>query len=87
MSCAEARAGRELFFRSGGRMMAAPIEPGLTFTSGTAQVLFEGQFAPTYDVTADGRFLMVRDEQQADPAQLRFVLNWFEELKRAAPPN
>jgi eukaryotic-like serine/threonine-protein kinase len=79
--------GRELFFRSGGRMMAAPIEPGLTFTSGTAQVLFEGQFAPTYDVTADGRFLMVRDEQQADPMQLRFVLNWFEELKRAAPPN
>jgi Tol biopolymer transport system component len=79
--------GRELFFRSGGRMMAAPIEPGLTFTSGTAQVLFEGQFAPTYDVTADGRFLMVRDEQQADLTQLRFVLNWFEELKRAAPPN
>ncbi len=79
--------GRELFFRSGGRMMAAPIQPGLTFASGTAQVLFEGQFAPPYDVNADGRFLMVRDEQQADPTQLRFVLNWFVELKRAAPPN
>jgi hypothetical protein len=68
-------------------MMAAPIEPGQTFASGTASVLFEGLYAPPYDVAADGRFLMVRDELQADPTQLRFVLNWFEELKRAAPPN
>ena len=79
------RDGRELFFRAGGRVMAAPIEPGPTFASGTARVLFEGRYAPQYDVTADGRFLMVRDEQQADPTQLRFVLNWFEELKRLAP--
>ena len=45
------RNGRELFFRAGDRMMAAPIEPGPTFASGTARVLFEGQYAPRYDVT------------------------------------
>ena len=79
------RNGRELFFRAGDRMMAAPIEPGPAFASGTARVLFEGQYAPWYDVTPDGRFLMVRDEQPADPTHLRFVLNWTEELKRLAP--
>ena len=46
--------------------------------------LFEGQYAPWYDVAPDGRFLMVRDEQQGDTMQLRFVLNWLEELKRLA---
>jgi Tol biopolymer transport system component len=78
------RNGRELFFRAGGGMMAVPIEPGSTFTSGTARVLFEGQYAPWYDVAPDGRFLMVRDEQQGDTIELRFVLNWLEELKRLA---
>ena len=78
------RNGGELFFRAGGGMMAVPIEPGSTFTSGTARVLFEGQYAPWYDVAPDGRFLMVRDEQQGDTIQLRFVLNWLEELKRLA---
>jgi eukaryotic-like serine/threonine-protein kinase len=79
------RDGRQLFFRAGGQVMAAPIEPGPTFASGTARVLFEGQFAPPYDVTADGRFLMVRDEQQGDATQLRFVLNWFTELQQRVP--
>jgi hypothetical protein len=53
-------------------------------TATTARVLFEGQYAPWYDVAPDGRFLMVRDEQQGDTMQLRFVLNWLEELKRLA---
>lgn len=47
------RNGRELFFRSGNRMMAAPVAPGPTFTAGTPRVLFEGQYAPPYDVTPD----------------------------------
>jgi hypothetical protein len=65
--------------------MAVPIEPGPTFpTRGTARVVVDGQFAPPYDVAADGRFLMVRDEPQGDPTQLRLVQNWFEELKRLA---
>ena len=37
-----------------------------------------------YDVDSEGRFLMVKDEEQ--PAnQINVVLNWFEELKRLVP--
>jgi serine/threonine protein kinase len=81
------RNGRELFFRSGTRMMAAPIQPGATFTMGAAHVLFDGQYAPPYDVTADGSFLMVRDELQGDPTHLRLVLNWLDDVKRRLPAN
>jgi len=81
------RNGRELLFRSGNRMMAAPIQPGVTFATGAPRVLFEGQYAPPYDVTADGAFLMVRDEQLADPTHLRLVLNWFDDVKRRLPVN
>ena len=64
------RNGRELFFRSGIRMMAAPIQTGVTFATGAPRVLFEGQYAPPYDVTADGAFLMVRDEELPERSQL-----------------
>jgi hypothetical protein len=39
-----------------------------------------GITTPNYDVTPDGRFLMLRREAQA--GHLRLVLNWTEELKR-----
>ena len=43
-----------------------------------------------YDMTADGRFLMVFPSDQgavADPTrlQINIVLNWFEELKERVP--
>jgi hypothetical protein len=41
-----------------------------------------------YDVSRDGRFLMVRGpEGPPSPpvTQMVLVLNWFEELKRLAP--
>lgn len=79
------RSGRELFFRAGPRVIVTSVAPGLTFTAGTPPLLFEGQYAPPYDVGPDGRFLMVRDEQPPDRTQLRFVLNWMEEVRRALP--
>jgi hypothetical protein len=39
-----------------------------------------GTTTANYDVTADGRFLMLRRE--AGGGHLRIVLNWTEELKR-----
>ena len=75
--------GRELFFRAGPRMIAAAVTPGPSFTAATPRVLFEGQYPPPYDIAPDGRFLMVRDEQPAERSQLRFVLNWVEELTGA----
>jgi Tol biopolymer transport system component len=40
----------------------------------------QGTSIANYDVTADGRFIMLRREP--DAAKVRAVLNWTEELKR-----
>jgi serine/threonine-protein kinase len=73
--------GKQLFFRLGPRMFATAVTPGPTFVAAAPRVLFEGQYPPPYDVAPDGRFLMVRDEQLAERSQLRFVLNWLDELR------
>ena len=87
--------GRELFYRSGDKMMAVDIATQPSFTAGKPRVLFEGRYVPTpatspnYDVSPDGqRFLMLKpSEQEASaPTQINVVLNWFEELKRRVPP-
>jgi serine/threonine-protein kinase len=86
--------GRELFYRSGDKMMAVDIATQPSFTAGKPRTLFEGQYEPTpltspnYDVSLDGqRFLMVKaSEQEQAATQINVVLNWFEELKRRVPP-
>jgi Tol biopolymer transport system component len=86
--------GRELFYRSGGKMMAVDIATQPGFSAGKPRVLFEGQYQPTpatfpnYDVSPDGqRFLMLKASESAEtaPTQINVVLNWFEELKRRVP--
>jgi Tol biopolymer transport system component len=86
--------GRELFYRSGDKMMAVDIATHPSFTAGKPRVLFQGRYEPTpgttpnYDVSPDGqRFLMLKpDEQEGSaPTQINVVLNWFEELKRRVP--
>jgi serine/threonine protein kinase len=85
--------GRELFYRSGRRMMAVEISRAPQFAPGKPRVLFEGQYAkaptyPDYDVSPDGqRFLMVKEvEQELNPvSQIIVVQNWFEEVKRRVP--
>jgi Tol biopolymer transport system component len=89
------RNGRELFYRSGKKMMAVEIVTKPSFSPGTPKVLFEGQYqslptisTPNYDVSPDGqRFLMLKpvEQVQAAPTQINVVLNWFEELKRRVP--
>ena len=85
--------GRELFYRSGDKMMAVDIATQPSFTAGKPRMLFEGPYEPTwatnpnYDVSADGqRFLMVKaSEQEQASTQINVVQNWFEELKRRVP--
>jgi serine/threonine-protein kinase len=86
--------GRELFYRSGDKMMAVDIATQPSFSVGKPRMLFEGQYQPTpvtfpnYDVSPDGqRFLMLKpsEQSQAAPTQINVVLNWFEELKRRVP--
>jgi hypothetical protein len=85
--------GRELFYRSGDKMMAVDIATQPSFTAGRPRMLFQGQYepspftAPNYDVSADGqRFLMVKaSEQEQAATQIDVVLNWFEELRQRVP--
>jgi Tol biopolymer transport system component len=86
--------GRELFYRSGNRMMAVQVATQPAFSAARPTMLFEGEYlaspfpqtGTTYDVTRDGqRFLMVKDVEQTSTTQINVVVNWFEELKRLVP--
>jgi len=90
------RNGRELFYRSGTRMMAVDVATQPTFSVGKPRTLFEGQYASSqfpltgfaYDVSPDGqRFLMIEGTggQGTSSAEINVVLNWSEELKRRVP--
>ena len=91
-----AKDGRELFYRSGDKMMAVTIGArGDQLEAGTPTLLFEGQFAVStvsggdawYDVSPDGkRFLMLKNEETpSSSASIVVVQNWTTELKRLAP--
>ena len=85
--------GRELFYRSGNRMMAVSVQTEPSFSVGKPRVLFEGSYVTTqfgpgrqyYDISPDGQqFVMIKEARQP---QINVVLNWFEELKRLVPTN
>jgi hypothetical protein len=89
------RDGRELFFRSGPRMMAVAVSAtgGLQFSA--PKLLFERPYATgdrevvglDYDLAPDGRFLMIKpspDEFRLN-SSVNVVLNWIEEVKQRAP--
>jgi Tol biopolymer transport system component len=87
--------GRELFYRSGDKMMAVDIVAQPSFAAGKPRMLFQGPYerspatSPNYDVSPDGqRFLMLKPANTGEsaPTQINVVLNWFEELKRRVPP-
>jgi len=93
LSPAWSRDGAKLYYRDGDRMMVVEVSAGRTFTQAQPRLLFESPSylatTPTraYDVTPDGRFLMVTRAQQApQPAtRINVVLNWFEELRERVP--
>ena len=86
--------GRELFYRSGSKMMAVDVDTRSGFSALKPRLLFEGPYLltggsfPNYDVSPDGqRFLMLKpaESQTSAPNQINVVLNWFEELKQKIP--
>ena len=83
--------GSELFYRASNRMMAVSVKTDSGFTYGTPQTLFVGPYRDrdgrTYDVAADGRFLMVSGVTAADarPPEINVVINWFQELTERVP--
>jgi serine/threonine-protein kinase len=83
--------GREIFYRSGDKMMVVSVSTGRAPTLSAPTLLFETPYAfgagvtiPNYDISADGRrFVMVKEDSNA--SRLNVVINWFEELKRLVP--
>lgn len=78
--------------------MAARVEAGTgAWRAGPPARVLETRYYPgegtgfygrTYDVAADGRFLMLKEEAVGDytpPQHLEVELNWFEEVKRLVP--
>jgi len=82
------RGGREIYYRSGQHVVAVSFDgSGAEPTLGTPKALFRDDYEfgtgisiPNYDVTPDGRFVMLRRDPSA--GKLRLVVNWTEELKR-----
>ena len=93
------RDGKELFYRSGDKMMKVDIEvvageTGMELNAGTPQELFKRQFfrayvesvaGLSYDLDSDGRFIMIQEDEESTATDSHVVLNWFEELKRLVP--
>ena len=83
--------GREIFYRSGNKMMVVDVSSTPDVTLSSPRLLFEQRYAfgagitiANYDVTRDGqRFVMVKDE--AGSGRLSVVLNWFSDLSRFTP--
>ena len=74
-------------------MMVVKVTSEPDFDVGAPELLFElsdvivpgSNLGRNYDVSDDGRFLMIKRSDDAKD-QLIVVHNWFEELKRLAPP-
>ena len=86
--------GDELFFISAEAMMAVPVTARTEeLVIGTARKLFADRYVMKgpghtgYDVSRDGRFLMVKPDTTAPPpaaptsSSLMVVLNWLEEVR------
>ena len=79
--------GKELFYRSGRRMMAVDISTTPEFKAGAPHPLFEASFGPAtrgraWDVTRDGkRFIVSSVTDQESGGRLNVVLNWTAALR------
>jgi Tol biopolymer transport system component len=82
------RTAREIFYRTGQRIMAVTFDPSRAQPAfGKPAVLFPDEYdfgqgisIANYDVTRDGRFIMLR--RGTHGSSLRVVIHWTEELKR-----
>ena len=85
--------GKELFYiRSDDTLMAASIRASsTTIDVGTTRPVFQSAFQGViqglasltpYDVTADGRFLVLRDVDEPLPPAITLIINWPAALKK-----
>ena len=82
------RNNRQIYYRTGRQIVAATLDAsGAEPVFGTPVPLFTddydfgaGTSIANYDVTADGRFIMIR--RGVNGGKLHVVINWTEELKQ-----
>jgi Tol biopolymer transport system component len=88
------RDGKELFYRSGAKMMSVAVRPGSANPFGKPVTIFEkgGLYSEPnlerrlYDVAPDGtRFVMLRAITVGSPPQLRVLTGWTELARQAKP--
>ncbi len=85
------RTGHEIYYRNDRHMVAVSVDTsGAEPIFGSPTPLFADEYdfglgtsIPNYDVTSDGRFIML--QRSANGGTLRLVINWAEELKRLVP--
>lgn len=86
--------GSEIYYRSGGKMMAVSVETSPTFRADTPRPLFDDVYYRSIDQGTQydleyplgKRFLMIKEIEDTTTTNLVYVENWSEELKRLAPP-
>ena len=79
--------GTELYYRNGRRWMRVRVRYEPTFSAGQPELLFAGDYiniaGRSYDVTPDGRFLLLAAREEPDSrSHLRVVTNWVGEVER-----
>jgi serine/threonine-protein kinase len=86
-----AHSGRELFFKSHGKLMDLPVAAGAGFAPGSAHALFsvagyaDASNRQQYDVSPDDRrFLMIKRPVNAAGQEVVLVENFFADLKARA---
>ena len=87
------RDGKELYYRNydGTQLMVVSVDSETELQIGAPRKLFDDLNMPpplfyssrNYDVAADGRFLMISEDESRDsPMKLVVVLNWLQEVER-----
>jgi dipeptidyl aminopeptidase/acylaminoacyl peptidase len=80
------RDGHRVVYRNAKGMWAVDVVAAASFSAGRPQMLVEGSFVPggavaNYDMTADGRrLLLIRPAKEHPAVPLVVVQNWFAEL-------
>ena len=84
------RDGKEVFYVEGDTLMAVPVTTAPAFEVGVTTPLFsdpylrvENSHQVSYDVSADGRFVLVDGDDSGDrePPSIHVVQNWYEEFR------
>jgi hypothetical protein len=89
------RDGQEIFYRSSTSLVVVKVRTQPNFAVLSSSPLFNlagyvlaGPRGVRYDVTRDGRFLILKSDSPADSGSRQDIVvveNWFDELKQLVP--